>query len=75
MDLNMLRDSCKALGLKNIEAYYHGKFTVWLENKSEQKALSKAFVKTIWTVGKVITKIVPIESKALSPYIVVRATM
>jgi SAM-dependent methyltransferase len=75
MDLNLLRDSCKALGLKDIEAYYHGKFTVWLENKSEQKAVSKAIVKAIWTVGKVFTKIIPIESKALSPYIVVKATM
>jgi hypothetical protein len=75
MDLDLLRDSCKALGLKDIEAYYHGKFTVWLENKSEQKTLSKAIVKAIWTVGKVFTKIVPIESKALSPYIVVKATM
>ena len=75
MDLNLLRDTCKALGLKDIETYYHGKFTVWLENKSEQKALSKVIVKAIWTVGKVFTKIIPIESKALSPYIVVKATM
>ncbi|RYU86906.1 class I SAM-dependent methyltransferase [Mucilaginibacter terrigena] len=75
MDLNLLRDSCKALGLKDIETYYHGKFTVWLENKSEQKALSKAIVKAIWVAGKVFTKLVPIDSKALSPYIVVKATL
>ncbi|MGY4535946.1 SAM-dependent methyltransferase [Mucilaginibacter sp. UYNi724] len=75
MDLDLLRDSCKALGLKEIEAYYHGRFTVWLENKSEQKGLSKAIVKAIWVAGKVFTKIVPIESKALSPYIVVKAVM
>ena len=75
MDLSLLHQSCKALGLKDIETYYHGKFTVWLENKSEQKALSKAIVKAIWTAGKVFTKLVPIESKALSPYIVVKATM
>ncbi|MET3978475.1 SAM-dependent methyltransferase [Mucilaginibacter sp. UYP25] len=75
MDLDLLRDSCKALGLKDIEAYYHGKFSVWLENKSEQKGLSKAIVKAIWVAGKVFTKIIPIESKALSPYIVVKAVM
>lgn len=75
MDLDLLRDSCKALGLKEIEAYYHGRFTVWLENKSEQKGLSKAIVKAIWVAGKVFTKIIPIESKALSPYIVVKAVM
>jgi len=75
MDLDLLKDSCKALGLKDVEAYYHGKFTVWLENKTEQKSLSKAIVKSIWIAGKVFTKLVPVESKALSPYIVVKATL
>lgn len=75
MNLNLLRDSCKALGLKDIETYYHGKFTVWLENKSEQSAIAKGIVKAIWIVGKVFTKIIPVDSKALSPYIVVKATL
>jgi SAM-dependent methyltransferase len=69
-----LADNCKKLGLKNVESYYHGKFTVWLENKSEQSALAKGIVKAIWIAGKVFTKIVPVESKALSPYIVLKAT-
>jgi SAM-dependent methyltransferase len=75
MDLDLLKNACKELGLKDIEAYYHGKFSVWLENKSEQKGLSKAIVKAIWLAGKVFTKIVPVDSKALSPYMVVKATM
>jgi SAM-dependent methyltransferase len=75
MDLDLLKNACKELGLKDIEACYHGKFSVWLENKSEQKGLSKAIVKAIWLAGKVFTKIVPVESKALSPYMVVKATM
>ena len=73
MDLQLLTDSCKQLGLKEVEAYYHGRFTVWLENKSERTGLTKALVKAIWVAGKVFTKIVPVESKALSPYIVVKA--
>ncbi|MFD0793141.1 class I SAM-dependent methyltransferase [Mucilaginibacter litoreus] len=73
MDLNLLGSSCQALGLKDIETYYHGKFTVWLENKSEQTSVAKGIVKAIWVVGKAFTKLVPIESKALSPYIVVKA--
>ena len=73
MDLQLLTDSCKQLGLKEIEAYYHGRFTVWLENKSERTGLTKALVKAIWVAGKVFTKIIPVESKALSPYIVVKA--
>jgi hypothetical protein len=58
-----------------VEAYYHGKFSVWLENKSEQTAVAKLLMKTIWVAGKVFTKVVPVESKALSPYIVVKAEM
>jgi len=73
MDLQLLTDSCKQLGLKEIEAYYHGRFTVWLENKSERTGLTKALVKAIWVTGKIFTKIIPVESKALSPYIVLKA--
>jgi len=73
MDPKMLADCCRQLGLTEVESYYHGKFTVWLENKSEQSGFAKAVVKSIWLAGKVFTKIVPVESKALSPYIVVKA--
>ncbi|MBE9586742.1 methyltransferase domain-containing protein [Mucilaginibacter sp. JRF] len=73
MNLQLLADSCKQLGLKEVECYYSGKFSIWLENKAEQSALAKLFVKALWFTGKVFTKIVPIESKALSPYIVLKA--
>lgn len=73
MDPALLADCCKQLGLTEVESYYHGKFSMWLENKGTQSALAKAFVKGLWYAGKVITKIAPFESKALSPYIVVKA--
>jgi len=73
MNPRLLTDYCRELGLTEIESYYHGRFTVWLENKSERGGLVKALVKTIWVAGKVFTKIIPVESKALSPYIVVKA--
>jgi len=75
MNPRFLADTCKKLGLKNVESYYHGKFTVWLENKSEQSSFAKGIVKAMWVAGKVFTKIIPVESKALSPYIVVKATL
>lgn len=75
MDLELLKRSCEALGLKEVEAYYHGKFSVWLENKTNQTSIAKLMMKTIWLAGKVATKIVPVESKAMSPYIVVKATL
>ncbi|HEY4322432.1 MAG TPA: class I SAM-dependent methyltransferase [Mucilaginibacter sp.] len=75
MNPQLLADYCKVLGLKNVEAYYYGKFSVWLENKQQQTGLVKAFLKTIWLTGKIATKIIPVESKELSPYIVLKATM
>jgi SAM-dependent methyltransferase len=75
MNPAFLAETCKELGLKEVESYYHGKFTVWLENKSEQSVIAKSIVKAIWVAGKVFTKIIPIESKVLSPYIVVKGTM
>jgi hypothetical protein len=72
MDPALLAGIFKELGLKQVEAYYYGKFSMWLENKSTQSALAKAFVKGLWFTGKVATMIFPFESKALSPYIVVK---
>ncbi|MEO6851122.1 MAG: class I SAM-dependent methyltransferase [Mucilaginibacter sp.] len=74
MDPKKLAACCDELGLKNVEAFYYGRFSVWLENKAEQSALTKAFLKTLWLTGKIATKIIPVESKALSPYIVLKAT-
>lgn len=73
MDPTLLAACCQELGLKNVEAFYYGKFSVWLENKSNQSAVVKAFVKTLWLTGKIATKIIPAESKLFSPYIVVKA--
>jgi len=73
MEPKLLAEYCRQLGLTEVESYYHGKFTVWLENKAGQSNLAKALVKVIWVAGKVFTKIIPLESKALSPYIVVKA--
>jgi SAM-dependent methyltransferase len=74
MDPALLAGIFKELGLKQVESYYYGKFSMWLENKAGQSAFAKAFVKSLWFAGKVVTKIVPFESKALSPYIVVKGT-
>ena len=73
MNPQLLAGYCKELGLKNVEAYYYGKFSIWLENRSQQKGLVKAFIKTLWLCGKIATKIIPVESKRLSPYIVLKA--
>ncbi len=75
MDTQYLVGIAKELGLKNIKASYFGNFSVWLENKNQKPRLTKAIVKTLWLTGKVATKLIPIESKALSPYIILEATL
>lgn len=73
MDTQLLSGILKDLGLTDIKAGYFGRYSVWLENKKEKSVLTKAFIKAIWVAGKVATRIVPVESKALSPYIVLEA--
>ncbi|MDB4924288.1 bifunctional 2-polyprenyl-6-hydroxyphenol methylase/3-demethylubiquinol 3-O-methyltransferase UbiG [Mucilaginibacter sp.] len=74
MNPALLADYCRQLGLKDVASYYHGRFSMWLENKATQSAFAKAFVNTLWFTGKVITKFIKFESKMLSPYIVLKAT-
>ncbi|HVV56454.1 MAG TPA: class I SAM-dependent methyltransferase [Mucilaginibacter sp.] len=70
----LLAQYCRELGLKNVETAYYGKFSIWLENREQQNGFTKIFLKTLWFAGKIATKIIPAESKVLSPYIVIRAT-
>lgn len=74
MNPGMLAEYCSKLGLKNVEARYYGKFSIWLENRDQQNVMTKLFIKVLWLAGKIATKIVPIENKSLSPYIVVKGT-
>ncbi len=73
MDVDLLKNICKELGLKEVKSYYYRRFSVWLENKDEKSFLTKTFVKTIWILGKIFTRIIPIESQFLSPYIILEA--
>jgi SAM-dependent methyltransferase len=75
MNPDFLAQTCKELGLKNVESYYHGRFTVWLENCKQKSKFAQTVTKGIWWVGKIATKIVPVESKLLSPYIVLKAEL
>ena len=73
MEPALLATYCRELGLKNVESYYHGKFSTWLENRSQKSTMVKLLHKGIWLTGKMIIKVIPVESKLLSPYIVLKA--
>lgn len=74
MNVQLLKNICEGLGLKNVKAGYHGKFSVWLEPEKKHSAAVHLFKKIVWLTGKIFTKIIPIEHKFLAPYIVVQAT-
>lgn len=73
MDKEKLRLVAASLPLRDIETFYYGKFSIWLENYAEQNSLVKLFFKLTWLSGKVLTKIFPIETRNLSPYTVLIA--
>mgnify|MGYP006194802547 CR=1 FL=1 len=73
MNPALLASICEKAGLKEIKSGYFGKFSVWLENEKQKSAGVKLFKKLVWITGKVFTKIIPFESKGLSPYIVLTA--
>ncbi|SDM84680.1 Cyclopropane fatty-acyl-phospholipid synthase [Daejeonella rubra] len=73
MDPEFLKKTMEDIGLEVVRASYLGKYSVWLENKDQKSSLTKAFIKSIWFIGKVATTIIPFESKVLSPYIILEA--
>ena len=73
MNLDLLGVTALNLGLKDIKVSYFGGYSIWLENNSKQSEAVKAFIKTIWFIGKIWSKGFIFESKLLSPYIVLEA--
>ncbi|MBN2807639.1 MAG: class I SAM-dependent methyltransferase [Prolixibacteraceae bacterium] len=73
MDKEHLKLVASSLALDKVETFYYGKFSIWLENYSSQKMLVKLFFKLSWTIGKILTKLLPFESRHFSPYTVLIA--
>lgn len=73
MNPKLLAGICKKAGLEVMQARYFGGFSVWLENEKQKSIGIRVLKNSIWAVGKVLTKIIPFESKGLSPYIILVA--
>jgi SAM-dependent methyltransferase len=73
MDPALLAEICENAGLKEVKSAYFGNFSIWLENEKQRPLLLRLFKKIIWLKGKVLTKIIPFESRGLSPYIILTA--
>ena len=73
MDIDLLTTICQNLNLKNVDVNYSCGFMLWLENESTQPLWVKAFKKACWLPLKIFFKLVPIQTKAFAPYILIKA--
>ena len=73
MNPALLQKICEDAGLKNVKSGYFGRFSVWLENEDQKSTGVRVFKKAVWLAGKIFTRIIPFESKNLSPYIILEA--
>ena len=73
MDPELLAEICRQAGLEVIQSRYFGRFSIWLENQHEKPAAVRLLKKATWIAGKVLTKLIPFDSKNLSPYIILEA--
>jgi SAM-dependent methyltransferase len=73
MDISLLQNICQELDLANIEVTYTGGFMLWLENENIQPFWVKLFKKACWLPLKIFFKLIPIETKLFSPYILITA--
>ena len=73
MDIELLKNIAQNAGMKDVQCHYFGQFSVWLEDETNRSLPVRILKKTIWTIGKIISKIIRIETKILSPYIVLTA--
>ena len=73
MDPALLKGIVEKAGLEVVQSTYFGGFSLWLENEKQKSAAVRLFKKVTWFAGKVFSKIIPFESKQLSPYIIMEA--
>ena len=72
MDLAYLETIAKDLKIEDISTFYTGRFSIWLENYKTKSFLVKAFFHALRISGKVATRLIPVESRSLSPLIVLK---
>jgi SAM-dependent methyltransferase len=73
MDPDFLAGICKGEGMEVIQSRHYGNFSLWLEDEQKKPFSVRLLKKTLWFAGKVFTKLVPFNSRQLSPYIILEA--
>jgi len=73
MDPEWLASLCRDAGLEVLQARYFGRFSIWLENEKAKPLGVRLFKKLTWLAGKALSKLIPVESRVFSPYILLEA--
>lgn len=73
MDPDFLASICEKAGLKVVQSRYYGNFSLWLEDEKQKPIGVRLLKKSLWVAGKILTKIIPFNSRQLSPYIILEA--
>jgi SAM-dependent methyltransferase len=73
MDPAFLAAICQKAGLEVVQSRYFGNFSLWLEDEKQKPAAVRLLKKSLWIAGKILTKLVPFNSRQLSPYIILEA--
>ena len=73
MDPRFLRRICEELGLVIERAGFHARFGVWLEEADTKPRLLRWAVTSLSLLGQAAFKLLPIQTRQFSPYIVLVA--
>jgi SAM-dependent methyltransferase len=73
MDPVFLASICEKAGLTVVQSRYFGNYSLWLEDEKHKPAAVRLLKKSLWVAGKILTKVVPFNSRQLSPYIILEA--
>jgi len=70
MDVAFLRYVARQAGLTNVQVFYYGYFSIWLEPTARYKPLAKLFRLLCFYPSKAFFKILKINIKPFAPYLV-----
>jgi SAM-dependent methyltransferase len=73
MDPKLLERLCRELGFRDVHAWYHMKFGVWLEDPESKSRVARMAERAVTFAGKAFFRVVPVTGKLGSPFLFVTA--
>ncbi|MCX7987690.1 MAG: class I SAM-dependent methyltransferase [Bacteroidales bacterium] len=74
MDKKLLERICENLQLHEVNVFYYGYFSIWIEEKAQKKLLARLTRLILFYPLKLFFRLTKINTKYFAPYLVIRAT-